>query len=213
MCWWLRWQARLRHYVLGRGAEVKDLEVRAVLPVNLRTMESALGLGNEFGIVFLGLPLNIPDPMIRLAAVKQRMDAIKNSPEAVVFFGILGIIGASPEQIEDQVVNIFESKATMVLTNVPGPKVPLYLAGLRIRDAMFWVPQAGHLGLGISILSYDGHVNIGVISDAGLIPDPETIAARFAVEFEEMLHASRRRTETKNSRRDIAPANGNSIIP
>ncbi len=184
----------LRQYVVGRGADVDDLEVRAVLPVNLRTLESALELGNEFGIVFLGLPLHIPDPLIRLAAVKQRMDAIKNSPEAVVFFGILGLAGASPEQIEDQLVNIFESKATIVLTNVPGPQMPLYLAGQRIPDAMFWVPQAGHLGLGISILSYDGHVNLGVISDAGLIPDPETITARFEVEFQEMLAATRRRT-------------------
>jgi diacylglycerol O-acyltransferase len=184
----------LRHYVIGRGAEVKDLEVRAVMPVNLRTLESALKLGNEFGIIFLSLPLNIPDPLVRLATVKQRMDAIKNSPEAVVFFGVLGLAGASPEQIEDQLVNIFESKATMVLTNVMGPKVPLYLAGSRIVDAMFWVPQAGHLGLGISILSYDGHVNIGVISDAGLVPDPETIADRFEVEFEELLDASRLRT-------------------
>ncbi len=185
----------LRHYVLGRGAEVEGLEVRAVLPVNLRTLESALELGNEFGIVFLGLPLGIPDPLVRLAAIKQRMDAIKNSPEAVLFFGILGIAGASPNQIEDQLVNIFESKATMVLTNVPGPKKALYLAGLRIHDAMFWVPQAGHMGLGISILSYDGHVALGVISDAGLIPDPDAIAARFAVEFEELLLASRERTE------------------
>ena len=167
--------------------------MRAVLPVNLRTLESALELGNEFGIVFLGLPLHIPDPLIRLAAVKQRMDAIKNSPEAVVFFGILGLAGASPEQLEDQLVNIFESKATIVLTNVPGPQMPVYLAGQRIPDAMFWVPQAGHLGLGISILSYDGHVNLGVISDAGLIPDPETITARFEIEFQEMLAAARRR--------------------
>jgi diacylglycerol O-acyltransferase len=189
----------LRHYVLGRGASVDGLEVRAVLPVNLRTLESALELGNGFGIVFLGLPLSIPDPLVRLAAVKHRMDAIKESPEAILFFGILGIAGASPNQIEDQLVNIFESKATMVLTNVPGPKKALYLAGLRIRDAMFWVPQAGHMGLGISILSYDGRVALGVITDAGLIPDPETIATRFAVEFEEMLKASRQRTKMDES--------------
>ena len=165
----------LRHYMIGRGVDVTDLDINAVIPVNLRPMERALDLGNEFGLVFLGLPLGIPDPLIRLAAVKQRMDDIKNSPEAVIFFGILGIFGATPQQIEEQVVNLFGSKATLVLTNVPGPQQPLYLAGNRVTDAMFWVPQSGHLGVGISILSYDGHVALGVISDAGLVPDPRRL--------------------------------------
>ena len=163
-------------------------------------MERALEMGNEFGLVFLKLPMGIPDPLVRLAAIKQHMDDIKNTPEAVIFFGLLGIFGTTPQQIEEQVVNIFGTKATAVLTNVPGPQHPLYIAGNRITDSMFWVPQSGRLGIGISILSYDGHVALGIISDAGLVPDPRTITDRFAVEFAEMQKAVARLEARKRAR-------------
>jgi hypothetical protein len=63
----------------------------------------------------------------------------------------------------------------VVLTNVPGPPIPLYLAGQQICEIMFWVPQAGRLGVGISILSYAGNVYLGIATDAGLVPDPGRI--------------------------------------
>ena len=148
-----------------------------------------MNLGNQFGLVFLALPLGLPDPVARLRTVKANMDAIKASPEATVFYGLLNVFGATPQQVEEQVVNLFGSKATAVMTNVPGPQMTLYLAGSRMRNGMFWVPQAGRLGMGISIFSYDGHVTLGVITDAGLVPDPETIARHFEQEFAR-LHAA-----------------------
>ena len=84
-----------------------------------------------------------------------------------------------PHRLEDLVVNIFGAKATAVLTNVPGPAPTLYFAGSRIIDIMFWVPQSGRLGLGISILSYDGQVRMGVATDAGLVPDPDSSSPPF----------------------------------
>ena len=77
----------------------------------------------------------------------------------------------------------FGSKATAVLTNVPGPREALYLAGRKLEQVMFWVPQSGRLGLGISILSYAGGVMLGVATDEGLVPDPERIVAEFEKEF------------------------------
>ena len=71
-----------------------------------------------------------------------------------------------------------------MLTNVPGPRERLYLAGEPLRRAMFWVPQSGRLGLGVSILSYAGEVLVGVASDVGLVPDPQTIVEGFQVELE-----------------------------
>ncbi len=79
--------------------------------------------------------------------------------------------------IQDLVVQIFATKATAVMTNVPGPKDTLYLGGKPIGDIFFWVPQAGRVGIGIAICSYAGSVRIGVGSDAGLVPDPEVIVA------------------------------------
>ena len=179
----------LRDYLIGRGTDVSGLEVRAVVPVDLRPPARALDLGNEFGLIFLALPLGLDDPQDRLAEVKRRMDALKHSPEALVFFGLLNIFGMTPAQIEEPVVDLFGSKATAVMTNVAGPKETLYMAGQRIEDMMFWVPQSGRLGMGVSIMSYNGNVTLGVITDAGLVPDPEAITAAFQQEFEKLLVA------------------------
>jgi len=179
----------LRAYLIGRNFKVDGLEIRAVIPVDLRPPSRAHDLGNEFGLVFLSLPLGTPGPVMRLAEVKQRMEALKRSPEAYVFYGLLNFFGRTPAQVEEQAVNLFGSKATAVMTNVRGPTEQLYLAGNRIKNIMFWVPQSGRLGMGISIMSYCGQVTLGVITDAGLVPDPQTITEAFEREFHELYDA------------------------
>lgn len=174
----------LRRYLAGRDFEVEDLNIRAAVPVNLRPLDGPIKLGNEFGLVFLSLPLGVADPYDRLLELKRRMDQIKGSVEAVIAFGILGMLGVTPGQIADQIVNIFGTKSTAVATNVPGPRTPIFMAGKEIDNMMFWVPQSGKLGLGISIFSYAGKVTLGVAVDRGLIPDPEKIISGFHEEFE-----------------------------
>lgn len=181
----------LRRYMIKRGADVDGLDFRAAIPVNLRPIERALELGNEFALVFLALPVGIEDPHERLLTVKKRMDAIKDSPEALIAFGLLNLVGISPSQLSDQIVNLFGTKATAVLTNVPGPRMPLYFAGSAIEKLIFWVPQSGRLGLGISIFSYNGEVTLGVATDAGLVPDPESIVQGFHEEFNCLLELVR----------------------
>lgn len=176
----------LRSYVQKRGGLVDGLDIRAVVPVNLRPPAPVPELGNRFGLVFLSLPVGIEDPLERLLELKERMDGIKDSPEAVVAFGILNAMGLAPEPVESQVIDLFAKKATAVMTNVPGPKKPIYLAGAPVTATMFWVPQSGRLGLGVSILSYAGTVRLGLATDAGLVPDPETIAASFKREFQKL---------------------------
>jgi hypothetical protein len=87
-------------------------------------------------------------------------------------------------------LRFFGSKATAVLTNVPGPREPLYLAGRKLDRVMFWVPQSGRLGLGISILSYAGGVMLGVATDEGLVADPEKIVDAFEKEFRSLKAAA-----------------------
>ncbi len=169
----------LRRYMIGRGEKVDGINFRAAVPVNLRSQEEMGTLGNKFGIVFLSLPVGIGDPLERLQEVRHRMDALKNTPEAVAAFGILNAIGMSPREVQTAIVEMFAAKATGVMTNVPGPPIPLYLAGSKITDIMFWVPQSGRVALGISIISYAGQVLLGVATDAGLIPDPEKIIDGF----------------------------------
>jgi hypothetical protein len=143
-------------------------------------------LGNHFGLVFLSLPVGIDDPMQRLRELRRRATALKRSVEPVVVFRILEALGFTPIRIQRWVVGIFATKATAVATNIPGPREVLYLAGRPIRDIFFWVPQAGRVGVGISICSYAGRIRLGVGTDAGLVPDPEVIVEGFHEELAEM---------------------------
>jgi len=177
----------LRSYMVQRGAQPDGLDVRAVLPVNLRPDDEVELLGNRFGLVFLALPIGIADRAERLRVLKERMDAIKDSAEAVVTYAILDAIGMTTPAVETQAVRFFGSKATAVMTNVPGPRQTLYLAGAPVRSLMFWVPQSARLGLGVSIISYAGEVRLGVVTDSGLVPDPDAIIAGFQEELRTMM--------------------------
>jgi WS/DGAT/MGAT family acyltransferase len=179
----------LRRYLQGRGEPVDGLSFRAVIPVNLRAPGAELELGNRFGLVFLSLPVGIAEPGERLRELRLRMDALKDSKEAPVAYGILNVMGASPPCVQGLAMAIFEKKGTAVMTNVMGPQQKLYLAGAPLEALMFWVPQSGRLGIGVSILSYTGQVWVGVMTDQGLVPDPEKIIAGFHAEFDALLGA------------------------
>lgn len=177
----------LGRYLHTRGEPAGGLDFRAVVPVNLRPLDEKPKMGNAFGLVFLSLPVGIADPLDRMFELKKRMDDIKGTPEAIVAFGILAGIGVSTSQVQDIVVKIFGMKATAVMTNVPGPREVRYLAGKAIDGIMFWVPQSGRLGLGVSIMSYNNQVLLGIATDAGLVPDPQTIITAFHEEFDAMM--------------------------
>ena len=177
----------LRDHLTDRGLEMTDLEVRSVIPVDLRAPDRGIELGNAFGLVFLALPLSVADPVERLLETKKRMDAIKASIEAYTFYSLLNVFGVTPKQVEEQALNIFASRATAVITNVRGPGQPLYIAGGKIENIMGWVPQAGRLGIGVSIFSYDSKVSVGLITDAGLVPHPEQITTAIRSRFDELL--------------------------
>jgi diacylglycerol O-acyltransferase len=177
----------LRRYLARRGEVPARLDIRAAMPVNLRALGKMAELGNHFGLVFLALPLGIADARARLAELRRRAWALRRSAEPVVVYAILRALGRVPLAVQRMVVKIFATKATLVLTNVPGPRRTLFLAGKPIRDFFFWVPQSGRVGMGISILSYNGSVRLGVGTDAGLVPDPGVIVEEFHAEFDELL--------------------------
>jgi len=177
----------LRGYLHSRGEVALGTEIRALVPVNLREAGSRDSLGNHFGLVALELPVGIENPLARLYATRARMEALKGSYQAPVTYSILGLVGMVPRFVQQQVLDLLASKATAVMTNVPGPQEARYLAGSRLKQQMFWVPQSGNIGIGVSVLSYDGKVQFGLITDKGIVDDPEEIVARFAVEFEKLL--------------------------
>jgi len=176
----------LRRYLESQDESVNGLNIRAIIPVSLQSPEKFDQSGNRFGLVFLSLPIGIQDHLHRLTVLRRRMQAIKRSPEAVVALGILGAVGMSPAQVEKTIINIFGMKGTTVVTNIPGPRQHLYLAGSKITNLVFWVPTPGNLALGVSIISYAGKITLGIASDAGLIPDPQVILEYFYQEFDQM---------------------------
>ena len=177
----------LRDYLLEKGDAVDDLEIRAIVPVNLRPAGAGKNLGNHFGLVFLDLPIGMEHPLERVYEVRRRMQALKGSYQPAIALALLSAVGYGPRVLQEQVTHLLGANASAVMTNVPGPQQPLYFAGKRIVELDFWVPQSGGIGMGVSILSYDGRIQFGVITDAGLVPDPDRIVGRFGDEFAKLL--------------------------
>lgn len=176
----------LDRYLRQQGDWTGD-DVRATIPVNLRTGRETDELGNRFGLVFLDMPLAAKHPLDRLNAIKERMAALKRSPEAPLSLALLGLIGALPGSLQPTAIDFFGSKASLVLSNVPGPTRRRFIAGVPIRHVMFWGPESGHLGLGLGVLSYAGEVMFGAISDAGLVPRPERLVRSISAALRELL--------------------------
>jgi len=179
--------AALRAYLLEKGDSADGVEFRAVVPVNMRSESSDSGLGNRFGLVFLSLPVGVANPLERVYELKRRMRELRSSTQPVFALALMNVTGAGPQVFQDFVVGLLSQKASAVMTNVPGPREPRYLAGVQIDEQMFWVPQSGDVGMGVSIFSYHGRVHFGLATDAGLVPDPERIISRFGEEFEQLL--------------------------
>jgi len=177
----------LRGYLRDAGEDVDGLTIRATVPVNLRPLEHAKKLGNHFGLVFLDLPIGEINPLRRLERVAACMRDLKGRRQAVVAFGLLAALGMAPAALQGPALELFSRKATAVATNVPGPQQPLFMAGVEVRELMFWVPQTGSIGLGLSILSYNGKVYFGVIGDGLRVQDPDAIVRRFGDEFEKLV--------------------------
>jgi WS/DGAT/MGAT family acyltransferase len=177
----------LRRYLIAQGEDTEGCQIRAMVPVNLRPASAGLELGNRFGLVPLVLPVGMVNPVARLQEVRRRMDALKGGYQALITYGLLAAVGHAPRAVQDPILQFMANKTTAVMTNVPGPGAPMSMAGRTLSRMMFWVPQSGDVGLGVSILSYAGGVQFGVMADAGFCPDPQQLIDAFAPEFEQLL--------------------------
>jgi len=178
----------LRGYLKHKGDPTKGVEVRALVPINLRPPAAKPTLGNRFGVLAIELPVGFDNPLDRLFEVRRRMEVLKKSYEPATTLGLLAALGYAPKVVQDKVFDLLLSRATAVMTNVPGPQTPLYLAGSELKQIVFWVPQAGNIGMGLSILSFNGYVHFGLIADAALVPDPQAVIARIGPEFERLVY-------------------------
>lgn len=177
----------IRRHLLAHGDRPHDL--RIFVPVDLRPRDEPIPrtLGNRFGLVFVKLPVAEADPLGRVRAVSERMSHVKAGAQAASVFAILAVIGALPAWGHRLAVRILGAKTTAVVTNVPGPREQVFLAGAGLERLVFWVPQAGSVGLGVSILSYAGKVSVGVAADRNVVPDPSRLTAALQAEVRDIV--------------------------
>ena len=179
-----------REELLLAGEELDGREIHATLPVNIRPANKAdMGgnpedLGNCFGTVFVALPVGIENPLERVYKIKHDMIALKQSLQPVLSYGILYAAGLLPKNVQKVLLENFGNKTSAVLSNVPGAREKRYLAGSEIKEQMFWVPQTGDIGLGLSIISYAGQIQFGLVGDEKLFPNPERIVKHFVEQLE-----------------------------
>jgi WS/DGAT/MGAT family acyltransferase len=177
-------------HLRAQGFDTAGLRLRASVPVNLRAVDEPISLGNRFGLVFVDMAVGLADPLQRVAAMRDTMAALKGSMQPPMSLMTLGLMGLLPAAVQPPLVELFSRKASVVASNVPGPRSPLYLCGQRISEMYFWVPQSGSIGLGVSILSYAGQVHFGMIADRRVLDAPGRVVERFAPEFEKLLLAT-----------------------
>jgi diacylglycerol O-acyltransferase / wax synthase len=165
--------------------------LHALVPFNLRALDGPLPpeLGNRFGLVLLELPVHIDGRVDRLWEAARRMDAIKASDEGAIAYGILDVLGRAPAAVESRLIDYFSAKASMVLTNVIGPRAKVSLAGTPLDGVLVWAPCSGSMQMSVSLFSYGGKVTVGFLADPGAMDDPQALADAFR---EELLALARR---------------------
>ena len=197
----------LHTYQLDDHADPVDLIT--MVPVNVRPLDQPIPaeLGNRFALVFFRYPSGLGSTLARLSETKRRMDWIKASPEAVLTYGLINLIGRTNRTLERYLVDFFANKAIGVTTNVIGPRSPRYLAGARVSGVLGWVPGSGRHTVGVCIFTYAGQVRVGFMTDASVVPHPERLLIAFEDELDRLstlggldLDQHRRRTHAHRQR-------------
>ncbi len=176
----------LRELLRGRGRPVDGLSVRASVPAALRASADAGALGNRVGLMIAPLPLDEPDPAERLRRIADATAKLKRQPDALADLRpvrSLTLLRAMNRYIRHQRI------VDVMVTDVPGPQVPLYVLGARLLEAFPVVVLAGNVTLSVAVLSYDGQLNIAVQSDPDGCPDMEVFADGLRRSLDELVAA------------------------
>ncbi|MEM7336584.1 MAG: wax ester/triacylglycerol synthase family O-acyltransferase [Chloroflexota bacterium] len=177
----------LRTHMVSKGDQMQGITIRAAMPMNIRGKSEMGKLGNSYGVAFVPLPLYLESSIDRLEEISETMARMKNSDETIVTFGIQKGIEFTHHDVQSELLKLFSARATAVMSNIPGPPMPLYIAGSQIKQLMFWMPQVGKVGISISMLSYAGQVFFGIAADDGLIPNPNELLDAVYREIDSLL--------------------------
>jgi WS/DGAT/MGAT family acyltransferase len=182
----------LRRHLHARGVPTQDLTLRAMVPVSVRSNLEQGALGNRVAAMMAPLPVWCESPVVRLDVLQDAMRNLKSSGQAVGAEVLTRIGGFAPPTIMAQATRLGARQRAfnLVVTNVPGPQFPLYMAGAEMLDVFPMVPLAMNQRLGIALMSYNGALNFGLIGDYDSMPDLEDFAGHLALSLEELAEAA-----------------------
>jgi diacylglycerol O-acyltransferase len=182
----------LGRHLRRRGQNTDGLELKAMVPVSVRTDVERGALGNRVAAIMAPLPVWCQEPVARLDIVREQLKGLKSGGQAVGAQVLTDLSGFAPPTIMDQAARLMARQRffNLVVTNVPGPQFPLYLLGRRMLDPFPMVPLARNQALGVALLSYDGRINFGLVGDYDLLWDLDELAEDLEESLAELAAAA-----------------------
>jgi diacylglycerol O-acyltransferase / wax synthase len=182
----------LGRHMRRRGRDTNGVELKAMVPVSVRTDIQRGALGNRVAAMMAPLPVWCQDPVARVDIVSEQLKGLKSGGQAVGAQVLTDLSGFAPPTIMGQASRLMSRQRffNVVVTNVPGPQFPLYLLGRRMLDPFPMVPLAKNQALGIALLSYDGRINFGLVGDFDLLWDLDDLAEDVRESLAELAEAA-----------------------
>ena len=183
----------LAEWLHSRGVRTEGLEMRALVPVSVRTRDQRSSMGNQLTVMRGPLPVFIEDPVARLQFVRQAMDGLKESKQAVGAATLAAVNSLAPPTVLAQAsrLNFSTRLFNLLVTNIPGPQMPLYVLGRELEDLfpLAFLPQ-DH-ALAVAIMSYNGGLDYGLLGDYDAMPDIDLVAEWIDASLAQLLAAAR----------------------
>lgn len=205
----------LARWLRSRGVRTEGLEMRALVPVSVRARDERGTLGNRLTVMRGPLPVYINDPVARLRFVKKAMDGLKESKQAVGASTLAAVNDLAPPTVLAQAsrLNFSTRLFNLIVTNIPGPQVPLYVLGRRLQDLfpIAFLPK-GH-ALAVAIMSYNGQIGYGLLGDYDQLADIDGIAAGLQQSLAELLEAADAKRSSNGQRQTTRSPNGSRKAP
>jgi diacylglycerol O-acyltransferase / wax synthase len=182
----------LRAHLVRRGRDPEGLDLKAMVPVSVRAEDQRGALGNQVTAMYAPLPVGLADPLERFRTVHEALGDLKASAQAIGAERLTRLAGFAAPTILDQAARLQSRQRffNVTVTNVPGPQVPLYMLGRRLRSFHPKVPLVLNTALGIAIMSYDGRISFGLLGDYDAMDDLDAFAADLAHAIDELSAAA-----------------------
>jgi WS/DGAT/MGAT family acyltransferase len=195
----------LRRWLRSRGVRTEGLELRALVPVSIRGADERGQMGNRLAAMRGPLPVYVEDPVARLQVIRQAMDGLKESKQAVGAEVLAGVQNLAPPTVLAQAsrINFSTRLFNLLVTNVPGPQFPLYALGRELQDLFPVAFLPRDHALAVAIMSYNGGMDFGLLGDYDAMPDLDALGAMVEEARDELVAAAR--AQSSNGRGTSSP--------